>query len=113
MGRVESAGKTLIVTPGNFGEEVIYRVPDGFKAKVKSCVIGFPVGTNFELAIKAIFGNVSIVPNQGEIRGDGMVIPIEAEFTLNSGESFKIQYKNDNTTSNRIAFVLAIFEIEQ
>jgi len=112
MARIESAGKTLIVSPGSFGEEIIYRVPDGFKAKVKSCVIGFPVGTNFELAIKAVFGNIAIIPNQGEIRGDGMVIPIEAEFTLNSGEAFKIQYKNDNSTSIRIAFVLAIFEVE-
>ncbi|MGB9674724.1 MAG: hypothetical protein ACPLX8_01170 [Nanopusillaceae archaeon] len=109
--RIESAGKKIVASPGERAVITIYKVPSGYKAKVRSCTIGFPVGVNFELEIRAMFGNISIVPTQGTISGDSMVIPIDVDFVLNSDEEFKIEYRNLSSTDIRSAFVLAIFEV--
>jgi len=96
----------LVANGGESGQKEIYRVEAGRTLKTESVYIAFPAGTYFELEISIFHGINQVAPSSGVYVGDNQVIEDEFIEDIPSSERFLLNYKNNNSSQTREAFVI-------
>jgi len=104
--------KVLEVLPGTKGEYEIYTVPEARKLKLGKVKLYFPVGTNFELRIKVLWGVREIRPTEGYYAGDGNWVIATAEEEYYSGSKIRLYYENTSASETKKVFYHLEGELE-
>ncbi|MHC1600509.1 MAG: hypothetical protein ACXQS5_06805 [Candidatus Methanospirareceae archaeon] len=101
----------LTVSPGDSGTYDLTLVPKGRKLTLKRTQVYFPVGTEGELEIKILYGNMTIIPDSGVLTGDDMTYTSLKEFEFDSGSPVRIWYRNTNATYSKTCYLSFTFEV--
>ena len=101
----------LVANAGDSGYIDLYEVQAGRTLKIKRIITYFPAGDYGELEIAYYRGIMQIHPTTGTLTGDQVVWDDEVEYTLDSGSTLRLYYKNNNTSETRESFIHVLGEL--
>lgn len=78
----------------------IYTIPLGQVFSLEKVQVLFGSGVDFDLEISIYHGIMKVVPREGVIVGPSGRIPLECEWTWQSGDRIILHYKNSNQTTD-------------
>ncbi len=106
MARKISICYKVTASAGAEDKTSIYTVEAGKRFKLESCYVSFPAGTYYELELAFYYGDKKIAPEENNYVGDNQNYEDVLDFTIESGESLLLYYKNNNTTNTKEAFII-------
>lgn len=89
----------------------VYTIPDGYKFKLEKVVVNFGSGVNMDLGIAVFHGEKQVVPEYGTIAGTTGRLPIECEWTWQSGDRIRLYVSNSNASTDFKYSVILIGEL--
>ena len=111
MGRPYTAVTHITASAGAESNHTVFTVPSGRRFKLKTLLVLFPAGTYGELEISIYKGSQKMVPDQGVITGDNVLVALETERAWDGGQDVVAHYKNTNTTEARECYLYLIGEM--
>ena len=98
--------KTVTVSPSSTVVEAIAVEDSPRLLRLKKVTVVFPVGTENNLSVVILYGNMQVVPDSGSIVGDGVAVPVSANFEFSTSEGLKIKATNADTANSHACVVV-------
>ncbi|MCD6434018.1 MAG: hypothetical protein J7L14_00195 [Candidatus Diapherotrites archaeon] len=112
MAKKQTVG-SIVADPGAHDIVTPEYEPQGRPLKLKKVRVHFPAGTKGLLKIRFLYGNTAIIPEKGWITGDDNTFEAEEEFTFDAGSPITIEYLNEDTTDQKVAYYEIVYEVEE
>ena len=113
MGERKETSITITVPAGGSGEQEITVDPAGVPLTLRETTIFFPTGTEGKLRVRLKYGNMPIVPETGWVTGDASKFISGKTWQFDAGTPLKVEYVNDDTTNEKVAYVAIVYEVKE
>ena len=104
----------LTVAPNSSGTIDVAVAPPGKKLQLARTVVVFPAGTEGELQIQILYGNMPVIPDSGFITGDDVKLEFNIQVIYDAGTPVRIYYRNLNANYSKTAYIyLEVVEVDE